>query len=103
MESVLFNDIRLAIRARLEALRRIFHPQNSGMESAYGKMQIMASIKQDDRCAVGRGGVLGVREDYVILLRFLCFNPLMMILRAKTKNSRALLMFSNIPFTTCIY
>jgi len=51
----------------------------------------------------GGEGVLGVREDYVILLRFLRFNPLMMLHRAKTKNSRGLLIFNNIPFTTGIY
>jgi len=56
MESVLFNAIGLPIRASLEALKRVFHPQKSGMESVYGKMQIMASVKQDDSCAVGRGG-----------------------------------------------
>lgn len=49
-------------------------------------MQIMACIKQDDSCAVGWGGEgLGVREDYVILLRFLRLNLLMMHRRAKTK------------------
>lgn len=90
MESVLFNAIGPAIRACLEDLSRIFHLQNSGMESAYGEMQIMAFIKQDDSCAVGWGGEgrgeegLGVREDYVILLRFLRLNPLMHH-RAKTK------------------
>lgn len=84
MESVLFNAIGLPIRARLEALRRIFPAQKTGMESAYGGIQIMAYITRDDSCAVRWGGGmrLGVGEDYVILLRFLRLNLLMMHHRA---------------------
>lgn len=55
MESAHFNAIGLTIRASLEALKRIFHPQNTGMESAYRRIQITASITRDDSCVVGWG------------------------------------------------
>ncbi len=109
MESVLFNAIGLTIRARLEALRRIFHPQKTGMESAYGGIQIMSSITRDDIWAVRWGGmggmrfVLGVGEDYVILLRFLRLNLLMMHHRAKAKIQEPYLCFNNTSRTACIY
>ncbi len=85
-----------------ENIEENISPQKTGMESAHGGIQIMAYITRDDSCAVRWGGmgwgmrfVLGVGEDYLILLRFLRLNLLMMHHRAKAKIQESYLCFSN--------